>query len=287
MSRHAIIILFAAGTLSACGATNAVAEGDSGSDVVVITAHPDDESMYAGGTLAMLRDRGHSIALVVLSHGEGGRLLLPDNEGHVVEDRSHSCDEVAKLRDREMQCVARLLRADLHYLFDATVNLDYGFDTDPSRTLARWNASVPGGLTEIERRIRDQVRRRRPAVVLTLDVRNDPSGNQHSHHRAVGMLVERALAGDSEFAVLERWSFAPPQLEPDMLVRTDPQQRLQLLRCHLSQFTDDELHGRGSRPSEGFMFLSAGSARPGVLDSLLASWLKDRISFPLNLAKPG
>ena len=267
----------AAVVLCACGGSNAVGAADPINDVVVFTAHPDDESMYAGGTLATLRDRGHSIALVILSHGEGGRLLVPDTEGHVVENRSHSCAEVAGLRDREMQCVARLLRADLHYLFDATSNLDYGFDTEPERTLARWNTSVPGGLAEIERRLRDQVRKRRPAVVLTLDVRNDPSGNQHSHHRAIGMLVQRASANDPEFARTERWSFAPQDTEPDMVVNVEPKQRLQLLQCHASQFKAEDLQGRGSRPSEGFVLQRAGAPQPEASTTVLASWLKDRI----------
>ncbi len=39
---------------------------------VFLHAHPDDEALATGGTMARLADAGHRVVLVVATHGEEG-----------------------------------------------------------------------------------------------------------------------------------------------------------------------------------------------------------------------
>lgn len=261
--------------LTACSSSaSSVRSSSRRADVLVFTAHPDDESMYAGGILSYLRDQQRKIVLAVLTHGEGGMLLLRGNEGEMVEVRDQPRWKVARIRDRELHHVARQLHADLLYLFKADDGLDFEFTTSPEHTLAYWQAHVPGGLRTIEHRIRDTVLAYRPRVVLSMDVRDDPSGTKHGHHRAIGMLVERALSKLPQCTPHERWSFAPKDMKPDMSVRVEVSERLTLLHAHASQFDVEALQGPGSRPDEGFMLVHSCDARREPDKTLLVSWLR-------------
>src|SRR5215831_5601553 len=52
--------------------------------VVAVFAHPDDESLACGGTLARLSDAGARVIVLCASHGEGGSVsdpaLVPDGD---------------------------------------------------------------------------------------------------------------------------------------------------------------------------------------------------------------
>ena len=56
----------------------------AGRSVLAIFAHPDDESLACGGTLARLSDAGARVVLVCASHGEAGSIsdpsLVPDGD---------------------------------------------------------------------------------------------------------------------------------------------------------------------------------------------------------------
>ena len=56
--------------------------------VVFFHAHPDDEAIFTGGTMAMLARSGCPVTLVVATSGELG------------QRRQASCDEVGPLRER-------------------------------------------------------------------------------------------------------------------------------------------------------------------------------------------
>ena len=66
--------------------------------VLVITAHPDDADVHAGGTLARWVDEGHRIHSVVVTDGDKG----PD-------DPSMTAIQVADLRRAEQQASADIL----------------------------------------------------------------------------------------------------------------------------------------------------------------------------------
>src|SRR4029077_19220782 len=71
----------------------------AGRTVLGIFAHPDDESLACGGTLARLADAGARVVLLCASRGEAGSIsdpaLVPD--GDLGRVREHELREAAKV----------------------------------------------------------------------------------------------------------------------------------------------------------------------------------------------
>jgi LmbE family N-acetylglucosaminyl deacetylase len=246
---------------------------EHGTDVAIYTAHPDDESMYAGGTLAKLAARGRRVALVIASHGEGGRLLAPLADGGFEEKRGLPLEQVVGVRDAETTRAAKALGVDLFYLSDASARLDYGFTQSCEDAMVTWERTLPGGAAGVLGRIVADLRARRPRVVITLDRRDDPQGSLHGHHRATGALVElgarfaaTTAAPDlgAPFAVEELLVLVPKGVTPDVVLTVDPAARRRALEAYASQFKPEDISGFGSRPSEGFVVAWRAREAPAV-----------------------
>ncbi len=220
--------------------------GDSfDEDVAFYTAHPDDEAMYAGGTLAALVHAGRRVSLTVLSHGEGGRLLAPLADGGIETRCDLPREEVARLRDDELARAMRVAGVPVAHLYAAADGVDYGFTTSCRDALAHWDAKLPGGLAAMLARLVDDLRARRPRVVVTMDPRDDPQGSRHGHHRAVGVMVELAARAAADpriararppHAVVEILAFAPKDAHADVTIATGAAARVAMLAEHRSQF---------------------------------------------------
>src|SRR4029453_15222224 len=111
--------------------------------VLVVFAHPDDESLTCGGTIARLADAGVKVVLLCASRGERGSIsdpsLVPDGD-------------LAGVRPRELHDAAAVLGiSDVIVLDHRDGNL-------------RWQA-VP----ELHAEIVQLVERHRPSAVITFD----------------------------------------------------------------------------------------------------------------------
>jgi LmbE family N-acetylglucosaminyl deacetylase len=111
----------------------------AGLTVLVVLAHPDDESLTCGGTLARLADAGVRVVLLCASHGERG------NGDGTVPDPA-----LARVRATELRAAAAVLGVS-HLLL-----LDY-----PDGVL-RW-----ARVSELQAQIAMTIRRFRPAAVIT------------------------------------------------------------------------------------------------------------------------
>ncbi len=70
--------------------------------LVCVIAHPDDETMFTGGTLAMLAQSGVEVHILCATRGEGGERGDPP-----LAER----EELGRVREEELKCAARALGA--------------------------------------------------------------------------------------------------------------------------------------------------------------------------------
>ncbi|MAS37743.1 MAG: hypothetical protein CL610_27350 [Anaerolineaceae bacterium] len=101
--------------------------------VVAFFAHPDDETVLAGGLIALLVQQGIAVHVVCATRGEGGELGEPP----VVPDHTR----LGEVREAELRCAVETLGASLTLLnyVDPLIGPDdvlYPFDADIG-TLAR------------------------------------------------------------------------------------------------------------------------------------------------------
>jgi len=117
--------------------------------LLCIVAHPDDETMLCGGTLAMLAGRGAEIHVLCATRGEGGETGEPP-----LTDR----ERLGQVREAEMRCACRTLGVR------AVEFLDY---VDP--VVGPDNTLYPftGDEDELRDRLLAHMRRVRPDAVLT------------------------------------------------------------------------------------------------------------------------
>lgn len=157
------------------------------STVVAVHAHPDDESLLTGGTLADLAAQGHRVVLVVATSGEHGRSADTDGLG----DR----------RSLELRNAARILGCE------RVVELGYadsGWDIAPA-TGGRVFADVP--VEEVAGRIAEVLREEAADVAIGYDEHGGYGHLDHVHvHHAVVRAVELAGTRRLLYATVDRTS---------------------------------------------------------------------------------
>ena len=78
-------------------------------DVLAFFAHPDDETMLCGGTLALLAKQGARVHILIATRGEGGEMGEPP-----LCER----EQLGQVRENEMRCAAQALGAASLTLMD-------------------------------------------------------------------------------------------------------------------------------------------------------------------------
>lgn len=146
--------------------------------LMAVLAHPDDESMGMGSTLAKYASEGVAVSLVVATRGDAGRY-----RGHAPGTPEHpGAAALATLREGELHAACDVLGIRERVL------LDY-HDQQLDR------AHPPKVIGEIAR----EIRRLRPHIVLTF---GPEGGYGHPDHIAISQLtaaaiVAAATAGDA------------------------------------------------------------------------------------------
>ena len=151
--------------------------------LMAVLAHPDDESLGMGGTLAKYAAEGVETSLVTATLGQSGRFRgLPPGEGHP------GAEELGRIRERELRAAAAALGIrDLSLLGYHDQQLDRA---DPAEAIGR---------------IALQLRRVRPQVVATFG----PDGAYgHPDHVAISQFATAAAVTAADPA------FAPGQAPP-------------------------------------------------------------------------
>jgi LmbE family N-acetylglucosaminyl deacetylase len=170
--------------------------------ILAISAHPDDETGFAGGTLACYAELGHDVYILETTRGEGGE---------VGEPPLTSKENLGSFREREARRAARILGArDIFFLPFIDPHMEIN-------GIAR-RIDVP--LADFARAIAGHLETLRPDVVITHGSNGEYGHPQHVYtHRA----TRRALADAHLQITLLSWcAWYEPCSHARILNRDDP-----------------------------------------------------------------
>lgn len=155
--------------------------------LLVVMAHPDDETFGMGGTLAYYASKGVEVHLICATRGE---------VGDVDPEMLKGFESVAELREGELRCAAETLGiAQVHMLDYRDSGMPGSLDNVHPRALAA--APVDQVAGEIVRFIREL----RPEVVITFD---PIGGYHHPDHIAIHNATVKAFYAAADGAQYQK-----------------------------------------------------------------------------------
>ncbi|MCX6404439.1 MAG: N-acetyl-1-D-myo-inositol-2-amino-2-deoxy-alpha-D-glucopyranoside deacetylase [Actinobacteria bacterium] len=163
--------------------------------LLLVHAHPDDESIGTGATMAKYVAEGAQVTLVTCTLGDEGEILVPD----LAHLAAHDQDKLAGHRLEELaQAMARLGVTDYRILGGIGAYRDSGMiGTEPNqRADCFWQADLLEAAKHLVRIIRET----KPQVLVTYD---DFGGYGHPDH----IQAHRVATYAASLAAVE--SFAP------------------------------------------------------------------------------
>ena len=165
--------------------------------LLVVLAHPDDESFGPGGTLAHYANLGVKVYLVCATRGEVGEV-----EPELLEGFS----SVAELRENELRCAAKTLGlTEVYFLNYRDSGMPGSIDnTHPQALFA-------ADLDKVTAEVAHYIRLLKPQVVITFD---PVGGYMHPDHIAIHKATVRAFhaAGDASQFISELPAYQPERL---------------------------------------------------------------------------
>ncbi len=161
--------------------------------MVVVHAHPDDEVINTGATMAMYADQGAAVTLVTCTLGEEGEILLPEL-AHLAADRD---DALGEHRIGELADAMKSLGVDDHrFLGGPGKYRDSGMMGTPAndRPESFWQADLDTAAADLVAVLRET----RPQVLISYD---EKGGYGHPDHIQAHRVMHRGaeLARDAAF----------------------------------------------------------------------------------------
>ncbi|RAY14448.1 N-acetyl-1-D-myo-inositol-2-amino-2-deoxy-alpha-D-glucopyranoside deacetylase [Actinomadura craniellae] len=170
--------------------------------ILFVHAHPDDESIGTGATMAKYAAEGVQVSLVTCTLGEEGE-VIPDELRHLAADKENRLGEF-RTGELAEACGALGVR-DHHYLGGPGRWRDSGMMGAPSNDHPRcfWRADAEEAAAELVPLIREL----RPQVIVTYD---DRGYYGHPDHIQAHRVTRRAyeLAADPGYGEGEPWRVA-------------------------------------------------------------------------------
>lgn len=247
--------------------------------LLLVHAHPDDESLWTGGTIARYAARGVQVTVVTCTLGEQGE-IIPENLAALAAD---AADQLGGYRAGELRSACAALHVTNQcYLGGMGRWRDSGMAGDPANEHPR--AFVGGSLDEQTQALHDVIAEVRPQVVVSYAA---DGGYGHPDHIRAHQITEAAArrnsgvarvfhtvraqadlaAGLTELATFQGLPFRMPEagelhVVPDDAVTTviDIEEhlpaKLRALRAHATQVTVWQDNGHSAYA------LSNGIAQP-------------------------
>lgn len=163
--------------------------------LLVVLAHPDDESFGTGGTLALYARQGVKVHLVCATRGEVGEM-----EEHFLE----GFGSAAEKRESELRCAAGILGLSGVHLLNYR---DSGMPGSPDNQHPQALAAQP--VTQVADEIAHFIRVFRPQVVITFD---PIGGYRHPDHIAIHQATVKAFNLAAEQAEADLPAFQAQRL---------------------------------------------------------------------------
>ena len=185
--------------------------------LLAVFAHPDDESMGMGGTLAKYAAEGVETCLVCVTRGERG--------WSGPQEEYPGLQALGAIRTRELEAAADILGLKSLYFLDY---IDGDVDrADPAEAIGKIVAHI---------------RRIMPQVVVTFP----PDGNYgHPDHMAVGQLTNAAIVCAADAAYTDAENFAPHRVSK-LYYMVDSEEFIKVVAPFVGDITfpvDDQLRG--------------------------------------------
>ena len=160
---------------------------------MMVHAHPDDESIVTGATLAKYAAEGAEVTLVTCTLGEEGEVIPPEL-GHLISERDDTLGEY-RVGELGKACVALGVR-DHRFLGGPGHYRDSGMMGGPTNEHPRafWGADVE----EAARLLAEIIREVRPHVLVSYD---EHGGYGHPDHIQAHRVTRRACAKANERAL--------------------------------------------------------------------------------------
>jgi N-acetyl-1-D-myo-inositol-2-amino-2-deoxy-alpha-D-glucopyranoside deacetylase len=162
--------------------------------LMLVHAHPDDESIGTGATMAKYVDEGAHVTLVTCTLGEEGEVLVPD----LAQLAADQADQLGGWRIAELaQAVSELGVTDHRFLGGAGRFRDSGMMGTPANGKPRafWRAdSDPAVFADAVRAMAEVIREVRPQVLISYDQNGGYGHPDHimSHRVATAGLAAAA-----------------------------------------------------------------------------------------------
>jgi len=169
--------------------------------LLLVHAHPDDETIGTGATMAKYAAEGTRVTLVTCTLGEEGEILVPE----LAQLAADQADQLGgwRIHELDMACAALGVR-DHRFLGGAGRYRDSGMMDTPANKNPRcfWQAD----LDEAASRLVDVIREVRPQVVVTYD---DFGGYGHPDHIQAHRVTMRAVEQTRDIVEKLYWAAIP------------------------------------------------------------------------------
>lgn len=195
--------------------------------MLLVHAHPDDETITTGATMARYAAEGVGVTLLTCTLGEQGEILVPEYLGL----EAAQADQLGGLRIGELAAAMQALGVTDHrFLGGAGRYRDSGMSGDPANGHPRafWRADAePDVFAAAVAATVQVIREVRPQVVVTYDDNGDYGHPDHvMAHRvttaAVAAAADPGYAGGDPWTVAKLYWTATPRsvLAADLVVVT-------------------------------------------------------------------
>jgi LmbE family N-acetylglucosaminyl deacetylase len=209
--------------------------------ILAISAHPDDETLFGGGMLAMCAEKGHRVTILETTRGEGGE---------VGEPPLTTRDNLGAYREQEVRKAAGILGVDNIYFLPFI---------DPYMEINGIARRIDISLEEFSGAIEDYLKCIQPDVVITHGSNGEYG---HPQHIFTYQATRRALAnGHGDIALMSWCAWYEPSERERILNKDDPADML----LDVSPWLDAKIAAALCHQTQHAMFLR-NSGAPSVED---------------------